>query len=491
MVASGGRGLRAAQVVCLVGLIGLYLFSAFADVQGRARTGLSVAIAVLTTVFSLLNRPVLRPPEGRGVPRSGFVAFAGRLGIVVVWIVQAGLFGFSGFLVSANFQEEPGFHGRVALIAAVGQVLAFGALCARSMAGFRPDRGFRFTVFGVLRHLVDRVVLVVLAGYAGTLPQVAETAVAWVPEHLHDRVSGLLPGWLAWPVTIAACAVWFVGVLVVESLVQRLIASGLGPDNSLGAWLGDHTPVSYRRTDTDVTFDFDFLLVRLYYYNSTLGWAFLGRVLIEMRYSSSFGPRSRPPTRRRIAKGRRYERPLAEGEMDRLREEIAGAAVAAAPREWRLLLLEYRAAGRYEEAQVRVDPRDRWARGWDPPATEDPEADTDAEPGEESEGEGASGVPVDLPGFAGLPALRRWREASYTAENGVAHVLVVSVEKIDPTAYSYSPEHPWRTASWQEYDAPGWRQPPSVREYRRDLRRFPTARGSRPFWLRNRVKRIG
>jgi hypothetical protein len=133
-VSTGGRVRRTAQVLCLIVLIGLYLFSAFADVHGQARTDRSVAIAVLTSLFALLNRPDLRPPASEAVPRSAFVAFAGRLVIVVVWIVQAFLFGFSGFLVSSHFQEQPGFHGRVALLAAVGQVLAFVTLCARSMS---------------------------------------------------------------------------------------------------------------------------------------------------------------------------------------------------------------------------------------------------------------------------------------------------------------------------------------------------------------------
>ncbi|WP_329453982.1 hypothetical protein [Streptomyces sp. NBC_01497] len=140
-----GSGRRSAQTLGLVVLtlllVGLYLVSAFADVHARARTDLSVAIAVLTSLLVLLNRPALRPSASEAVRRSSFVAFTGRLVIVVVWIVQALLFGFSGYFVSSGFQQ-PGFHGRVALLAAVGQALAVLALCARSMAAFRPDWGF-------------------------------------------------------------------------------------------------------------------------------------------------------------------------------------------------------------------------------------------------------------------------------------------------------------------------------------------------------------
>ncbi|MET8561145.1 hypothetical protein ABZV75_11380 [Streptomyces flaveolus] len=494
------------SLIALIALIGLYPFSAFADVSGRTRTGLSLAIAVLTSLLVLWNPPVLRPPPSEAVPRSPAVAFAGRLLIVVVWIVQALLLGFSGFLVSSRFPEPPGFDGGIALLAAVGQVLSFVALCARSMAGFRPDWGFTFSVPGVLRHLLDKAVLVALAGYASTLPDVAETAVTWVPDHVHGYFSGLVPSGLAWPATVAVCAAWFFAVLVAESLLQLLAASALGPENSLGAWLGDHTPVTYRRTDADVTFDFDFWLIRIFYYNSVHGWRLLVRLLIETGYSTSFGPRLRDPGRRQRDRLRRYERPLTDEETERLRERVAAAAVDAAPADWRLLILEYRAAGRHEEVQLRVDPPDRWAWGWEPAVEEGSQGEEGEEEERRGEGDGesaagdsaggarTSGDLVELPGFPERAALRRLREASYSAGYGVAHALVMTIEKNDTTSRSYRHgDTPWHVAcrAMEWASPPVWRQPPATRQYRRDLRRFPTVRGRRPFWLRNRVKWIG
>ncbi|MET7430149.1 hypothetical protein ABZT16_14360 [Streptomyces flaveolus] len=502
-MSTGGRVRRTVQVLCLLALIGLYPFSAFADVSGRTRTGLSLAIAVLTSMLALWNRPVLRPPPSGAVPRSPAVAFAGRLLIVVIWIVQALLFGFSGFLVSSRFPEPPGFDGGIALLAAVGQVLSFVALCARSMAGFRPDWGFTFSVPGVLRHLLDKAVLVALAGYASTLPDVAETAVTWVPDHVHGYFSALVPSGLAWPVTVAVCAAWFFAVLVAESLLQLLAASALGPENSLGAWLGDHTPVTYRRTDADVTFDFDFGLIRIFYYNSVHGWRFLVRLLIETGYSTSFGPRLRGPGRRQRDRLRRYERPLTAEEAERLHERVAAAAVDAAPADWRLLILEYRSAGRHEEVQLRIDPPDRWAWRWETAGEEDGQGEEE-EPRGENEGESATGDSaggartngdlVELPDFPERAALRRLREASYSAGYGVAHALVTTIEKNDATGRSYHHDDaPWHIdhRATERDSPPVWRQPPATRQYRRDLRRFPTVRGRRPFWLRNRVKWIG
>jgi hypothetical protein len=477
-------------IVLIVLLIGLYLFSAFADVHGQARTDLSVAIAVVTSLLVLLNRPALRPPASEAVPRASFVAFIGRLVIVLVWVVQAFIFGFSGYFVSSNFQEQPGFHGRVALLAAVGQALALVALCARSMAGFRPDRGFSSSVFGVLRFLLDRVILVVLAGYASTLPDLAETAAAWVPDHVHAFFLSLVPAWLAWPTTVAACAVWFFAVLVAESLLQLLIASVLGRENSLGSWLGDHVPVTYRRTASDVTFDFSFGLVRVFYYNSVRGWAYLVRVLLEVRGSSDFGPIAVGPTRRRRRRMQRLENPLTADESRRLRDRVAAAAVAAAPSPWRLLALEYRAVVGHEEIQLWVDPPARLARGWQSPADEEAAA---GEPGTGPDSAGAGPVVLDAPGFPGLEALRRIREAGYSADGGVAYGMTVTVEKNDPSGNTHHGDGPWRIARWStERDRmPAWRQPPRARQYRRDLRRFPTVRGRQPFWLRNEIKRLG
>lgn len=488
-----GRARRSAQtfapIVLIVLLIGLYLFSAFADIHGQARTDLSVSIAVLTSLLALLNRPALRPPASEVVPRSSFVAFLGRLVIVVVWIVQAFIFGFSGYFVSSSFQEQPGFHGRVALLATVGQVLTLVALCARSMAGFRPDWGFSLSVLGALRFLLDRVVLVVLAGYASTLPDLVETAVAWVPDHVHGFFSSLVPAWLAWPMTVAACAVWFFAVLVVESLLQLLIASALGPENSLGAWLGDHVPVTYRRTDADVTFDFDFRLIRIFYYNSVQGWAYLVRVLLEVRGNSNFGPLCVGPTRRQRRRLQRYEEPLTDEEKEHFRDQVAAAAVTAAPPEWRLLTLEYRAVVGHEEIQLRVDPPDPVAWGWDLPAEE--EAGEEEEDG--SAGESASDILLEPSEFPELAALRRLREASYSVDRGVAYGVTMTMEKTDPSGTTRHGDVPWRISYWAtERDRmPAWRQPPTARQYRRDLRRFPTVRGRRPFWLRNQVKWVG
>ncbi|KUM73306.1 hypothetical protein [Streptomyces curacoi] len=502
-MSTGGRRRATAQVLCLIVLIGLYLFSGFADVHGQARTHLSVAIAVLTGLFTLLNRPELRPPASEAVPRSASVAFTGRLLIVVVWIVQAFLFGLSGYLVSTQFQKPPGFHGSVALLAAAGQVLALVALCARNMAGFRPDPGFSFGFPGVLRHVLDRAALVVLAGYASTLPDVVKTVVTWVPDQVHGFFASLAPAWLAWPLTVAVCAVWFLAVLVVESLLQVLIASALGPDNSLGQWLGEHAPVTYRRTDVDVTFDFNFRLIRILYYNSVQGWAFVGRLLLEMRYSSSFGPLGRGPTRRQRERLQRYERPLTDEEKEQLPERVAAVAVEAAPPEWRLLILEYRAAAEHEEIQLRVDPADRWAWAWDEAVEEEPTADgaggedspEEESPGggDENEGRSTNGDLLELPDFPERAALRRLREASYSAEHGVGYVLVMNIEKNDPSTRPYYGDGPWRITyqAMKRDPMPRWRQPPTARQYRRDLRRFPTVRGRRPFWLRNQVKRIG
>ncbi|WP_432003459.1 hypothetical protein [Streptomyces sioyaensis] len=78
-------------------------------------------------------------------------------------------------------------------------------------------------------------------------------------------------------------------------------------------------------------------------------------------------------------------------------------------------------------------------------------------------------------------------------DRGVAYGVTMTMEKNDPSGNTRHGDAPWRISYWAtERDRmPAWRQPPTARQYRRDLRRFPTVRGRRPFWLRNQVKWFG
>lgn len=72
--------------------------------------------------------------------------------------------------------------------------------------------------------------------------------------------------------------------------------------------------------------------------------------------------------------------------------------------------------------------------------------------------------------------------------------LKAEAERNDPARRPYRDgDGLWDIAHWAaERDSPPvWRQPPAARQYRRDLRRFPTVRGPLRFRLRNRVKWIG
>ncbi|MFF7187938.1 hypothetical protein ACFZAR_22420 [Streptomyces sp. NPDC008222] len=473
----GGRIRITTLVLGFLALIGLSLFSAFGDVHGQARTSLSVAIAALTSLVLLLNPPALRPPGDEAVARSAGVAFTGRLVILAVWLLRALISGFSGYFISSRLQGQPGFQGRVALLTVVGQLLVLVTQCGRSIAGFRPDWGFSRDVLSVARYLLNGAVLVCLAGYATTLPDLVETALTGPPSHVYRFCTGLGPAWLAAPLTVVACVVWFFGVLVVESVLQWLLAAALGRENSLGEWLGEHTPITYRRTDTSVTFDFDFWLIRFYYYNSYQGRAFLGRLLLDVKYSSDFPGYGDGPTARQRRTWEAHVRPLTDEERQSLSDRIVAAMMAQAPPEWDALTLEYRAVVGHQEVQLEVDPPAGRA-GWYPSEAEDDD----------------SGRAItQLPDFAERDALWRLREASYSVDHGVFYVLVMTVKKVDPAWRSRSDGRPWRFMSpvVDRERRPAWEEPPTARQYRRDLRRFPTARGRRPFWLRNKVKRIG
>lgn len=463
----------------MIALIGLSLFSAFAEGHGQASTSRSLAIAALTIFLMLLDPPALRPPDTQAaVPRSASVAFTGRLAILAVWLVRALISGFSAYFIFSRLHHHPGFQGRVALLTVAQQLLALVAQCARSMAGFRPDWGFSRDVPSVLRYLLNKAVLICLAGYASTLPGLAETALTWVPNHVpgYHFWPDLLPAWLAVPLTVV---VWFYAVLVALSVLQWLLAAALGQENPLGEWLDDNSPITYRRTDTSVTFDFDFWLIRIFYYNSYAGRAFWGRLLLEVKYSSDFPGYGRGPTARQRRKWQVHEQPLTDEERHSLRERITAAIMAQAPPEWDALTLEYRAVVAHQEVQLEVNPPGS-GPGW--VSSEDQE--------EDDGGDGAGRTVVQLPDFPERDALWRLREASYSVDRGVDYTQVMTVHKAEPT---HGDHRSWRLISpvWDRERQPSWHKPPTARQYRKDLRCFPTRRSRQPFWLRNKVKRIG
>ncbi|MFI9025484.1 hypothetical protein [Streptomyces sp. NPDC053560] len=495
----GGRIRNAAFILVVLALLGLWLAAAFVDVHAQARHSLAVAIALGTGLFRLLFPPALRQPEVRAetdvVRRSAFVVFVGRVVVLAVWFAQVFMVGYGAYFVARGFQEQqPGFQARVALIALVGQVLALVSQCGRSMAGLRPDWGFSRSVLSILRFLLNRAFLICLAGYASVLPGLVEKALTWLPDHVYGFWTGLLPGWLAVPMTVVVCAAWFFAVLVAESVLQRLLAAALGQGNSLGEWLGSHAPITYRRNDTSVTFDFNYWLIRIYYFNSFQARAWLVRVLLEVHSSSNYPKYGRGPTTKQRRAWQAHQRPLTDEERQSLHDRIVTAMVAEAPPEWESLVLEYRAVVGHQEIQLAVDPSGD-PFGWYGPEAEmnGDEEGGDYGGGGGEDGEGTS-TTRQLPDFPERDALWRLREASYSVDRGAEYVQILAVTKDEAAERGRNGEtRPWEveTWSWGGEHRPAWRTPPTARQYRRDLRRFPVARGRRPFWLRNEVKRIG
>ncbi|GHH78079.1 hypothetical protein GCM10018793_27520 [Streptomyces sulfonofaciens] len=473
-----GRGARgAAFVLGVLALIALGIYSAFGDVHGQGRAHLSLAIALIVTSILLLAWPPMRPPPDQAVPRSAATVTAGRLLISAAWLARCAASGFVGYFISSRLQEHPGFHAGVALFSVAGAVLALLVQCGSAMVGFRPEWPFTRNPLSILRHLLNTAAFAILAGYATLLPGAVETALTWVPSHTYGYWTQRAPAWLGAPLAVVTCVLWFVAVLAVEGVLQWLLAAALGRENTLGAWLADHSPVKFARTAADVSFAFEFWVIACTYYNSDRFTALTVRFLVvPFSYSGDRGMLpGRKPRPERLRAMRAHERPLPDEEERALKDRIAAAAVACAPGPWRTLLLEHRAVLGHQEVQLEVDPPA--ARRWDPvgEAPQDPQHTV-----------------LQLTGFPELAALWRLREAAYRAGEGAPYVQTLTVDEEPATRRADPGARPWRVTFRDGHDLvpPTWQRPPTRRQYREDLRRFPRLRGGRPFWLRERVSRI-
>jgi hypothetical protein len=442
------------SLLAFLTVFALMAVSAFGELQDETRSRLALATALMTAVLYLTMWPSTRPPAEEEVPRSAHVARTGRLVMALAWIVRSVVYGFATYLVTDNL-NKPGFHAGVAALSAFGQLLTLLSTWGSDRAGFPVDWSFLRGLRAV-RHVLRIGVAALIAGYAATLAQAAESAFSSGPGRVFHAVRDLgLWGWSAVLVTVVLCLFAVFVVVLVESGLQRLAARLIGRDNAVGSWLEENAPARIERIPMGPwegmrIFHFDFIV------QLTLPIGGFGAWLGEAQARNGD-----------IARMRAYERGMSHADQAALRERVCAATAAVGPDGWQTLTLEYHAVADHEELVLTVN-ADRRA----PDEYEERRV---------------------LHDFAELDALRQLRAANYKAGYGAPFSQQFRVERapVDSYAAESGDQTPWRLAgSALDFREPPWRVPPTRRQYRADLKRFPISRPVRPLWLRARLHRL-
>jgi hypothetical protein len=447
--------LAVAAVISIV----LAVITTYGNYRGEVRSSASVALAVVVFFAVLLLWPTTSPPatspsatdpsapDQAREPAPTARPAVGRALIGISHLLRAGLTGYGVYYLT--FDLDVAFQPLLAGLAAIAYGNALVGRWGQHLAGFPVDWGF-LRGAALLRYLLRIAIGVAAAGYARVLSHYWWAVVDAVPLAVYRWLRAEdVAVWLAVLVTGLGVLLLLFVIATILTVVQRVAAQLLGPDNAVSAWLADHGAMTWIHAPDGTVFD--------------------GSPLVPFRFSSSFLKRPGP---RMVEKCRPYERPLASPqELDRLVDRIADAALRLAP-DRPYVRVTYRAVADHEEVGLAASDTSLgdWYDGLETPA--DRRTPTDEQP---------------IADFPELAALRRLRESTYAAGRGAAYTLHVTVAS--PPDENHFGWRRW-TSEWTDGGPPrpAWRQAPRPRQYVADLRRFPAARRMVPLWLREELR---
>ncbi|MFL6127037.1 hypothetical protein [Actinophytocola sp.] len=286
---------------------------------------LGIAIGAVTSALVLLGGPGLRPAEPR--PRARAAVVIGRVVLVVVWLAQAAVAGFVGFVI-AGVPDNPVYDLRLVVTVLIGWTLSRVRLAGRALVGFPPAS--RLGPGVVVRGVLLFATTVAAAAFGHQLEAAASVVLCWVPLHAYDLFHGWwstpffavplsIPVWLVWVAVLTVAAVSLINVS------KRL----LGDDNEVAKWAEGLEIIK-----VEVNGQRPGCLLSWY------GWT------------------GEPVSPWRAARLARFAHPFAYDEQWQLHRRITDALRAAAPDEdWHEFRVAYRATGDHEELTGQLDGR--------------------------------------------------------------------------------------------------------------------------------------